>query len=50
MNAMILQRVWLAWRWLLLAGSDTVQDSPDRETHVDPAPLLLILDQVQQYV
>ena len=37
-----LQRVWLAWRWLLLAEADH-GDGGD----VDPAPLLLIIDQVR---
>jgi hypothetical protein len=36
----LLQRVWLAWRWLLLAEADC--EGGD----VDAAPLLLILDQV----
>ena len=37
------QRIWLAWRWLLLAEADV---NADNAGAVDPAPLLLILDQV----
>jgi hypothetical protein len=38
--------VWLAWRWLLLAEADAAQDA-EYGGGVDPAPLLLILDQVR---